>query len=113
MTYKIHGPAIEKWANTPADLFTYTPPPGPRDGVTFEKAKDGKRLNRQAQLVWNFMSDGRYHSLAEISRATGAPEASASARLRDARKLRFGMHTVERRRRTEGTWEYKLIERAP
>ena len=93
------------------DLFTYAPPPGPRDGKTFVPKKDEKRLNRQAQLVWNFMSDGRYHTLAEISRATGVPEASASARLRDLRKIRFGMNTVERRRRTESQYEYRLVPR--
>ena len=92
------------------DLFSL--PPGPRDGKTFVAAKDEKRLNRQAQLVWDFMmSDGQWHTLAEISRATGAPEASASARLRDCRKIRFGMNTVERRRRSEGTHEYRLIPR--
>ena len=93
------------------DLFTYRPPPGPRDGTTFIPKKDEKRLNRQAQLVWNFMSDGRYHTLAEISRATGAPEASASARLRDYKKMKFGSHTVLRRRRSEGTHEYRLVPR--
>lgn len=93
------------------DLFTYQPPPGPRDGQTFIPKKDEKRLNRQAQAVWNFMSDGRYHTLAEISRATGAPEASCSARLRDFRKVKFDYHQVVRRRRSEGTHEYKLVPR--
>lgn len=93
------------------DLFTYSPPPGPRDGTTFVPKKDEKRLNRQAQAVWDFMSDGQYHTLAEISRATGAPEASASARTRDFKKQKFGGHQVLRRRRSEGTHEYKLVPR--
>ena len=93
------------------DPFAYRPPPGSRDGETVIPKKDEKRLNRQAQLVWNFMSDGQWHTLAEISRATGAPEASVSARLRDFRKVRFDYHQVLRRRRTDGTHEYWLILR--
>ena len=97
------------------DLFTYQPPPGLRDGLTFDKAKDEKRLNRQAQAVWDFMVGGGWYTLAEISRATGAPEASASARTRDFKKKKFGGHQVYRRRRGEaqrGVWEYKLVPRA-
>ena len=84
---------------------------GPRDGKAFEPAKDEIRLNSQARAVWNLMRDGIWRSLSEISRATGAPEASASARIRDLKKMRFGGHTVLRRRRTEGTFEYRLIPR--
>jgi hypothetical protein len=40
---------------------------------------------------------------------TGFPEASISARLRDFRKEQFGKHVVERRRRSQGQWEYRLI----
>ena len=93
------------------DLFTYSPPPGPRDGSTFIPKTDEKRLNRQAQAVWSFMSDERWHTLSEISCATGAPEASASARLRDYKKQKFGGHQVLRRRRSEGTYEYRVVPR--
>jgi hypothetical protein len=57
------------------------------------------------------MGDGEWRTLAELSRATGIPEASASADLRHLRKSRFGGHTVNKRRRQpEGaTWEYQLI----
>lgn len=84
----------------------YWPPDGDRDGRTFQP-QDRSRLNRQAQAVWDAMQDHRWHTLAEISQATGAPEASVSARLRDFRKPRFGGHTVLHRR--VGTvWEYRI-----
>lgn len=74
-------------------------------GSTFSAALDGKRLAKQAEAVREFMADGQWRSLAEISAATGAPEASASARLRDFRRAG---ETVERRRRSAGTWEYRV-----
>lgn len=67
---------------------------------------DGERLGRQLVAVRDCMADGQWRTLREISQATGAPEASASARLRE---LRHDGHTVERRRRGDpraGIWEY-------
>ena len=69
---------------------------GPRDGATFNSDTDTIRLNQQCTDVWAYMRDGRWHTLRAISQATGHPEASVSARLRDYRKQRFGSHTVER-----------------
>ena len=73
------------------------PPPGPRGGETFVPEEDTERLNKQQQRVWDHMIRGGWHTLREISRATGDPEASISARLRDFRKEQFGRHEVERR----------------
>ena len=85
---------------------------GPRDGETFEATKDEKRLNHQAEIVWNLMRDGEWRTLQEISARTKAPEASVSARLRDLRKEDFGGHTVARRRcAAGGTYEYRLLVR--
>lgn len=83
---------------------------GPRDGATYVPEHDFTRLNRQARLVAEYMVQHGYCSLREISLATGQPEASISARLRDLRKERFGGHMVERRRRASarGTWEYRF-----
>lgn len=77
-------------------------------GVTFDPAIDADRLNHQQRLVYDLMADGVWRGLAEIHAATGAPEASASARLRDLR--RAGL-TVERRRRDPraGLWEYRVL----
>lgn len=81
------------------------------DGKTFEQKKDGKRLAAQYNNVFALMSDGKWRTLNEISEVVRAPEASISARLRDARKNRNGAHNVERRRvvESQGLWEYRLI----
>jgi hypothetical protein len=83
---------------------------GPRGGVTFNAMLDTQRLNKQAQDVFDVMADGKWHSLSEISKITGHPEASVSARLRDFRKQRFGGHRVERARIFSGWWLYQLIK---
>ena len=82
------------------------------DGATYERAFDEERLNAQARRVWWVVSDARWHTLSEISAATGDPEASVSARLRDLRKPEWGGLTVERRRRgdlTRGLFEYRVL----
>jgi len=78
------------------------------DGATFDQSRDGPRLNRQAQLVFNVVRDGRWRTLHAIAEQTGQPEASVSARLRDLRKPRFGSHSVDRRYIAQGVWEYRL-----
>lgn len=44
---------------------------------------------------------GQYFTLSELQSIAGV-----SARIRDLRKVRNGGHMVQRRRRSEGTWEY-------
>lgn len=78
------------------------------DGATYDPAKDKARLNRQLQIVFDCMKDGKFRTLREIATLTKEPEASISARLRDLRKARFGGHEVLRQRRTEGLFEYSL-----
>jgi hypothetical protein len=80
-------------------------------GPAYVQALDETRLHDQMGRVKDYMLDGTWHTLAEIAQATGAPEASASAQLRHCRKPRFGGWIVEKRRRSVGTWEYRL--RAP
>lgn len=79
------------------------------DGPDLEK-EDHVRLAGQILAIFSVMQDRTWRTLAEIARVTGAPEASASAQLRHLRKARFGGHTVERRRRGAGLYEYRLIE---
>jgi hypothetical protein len=72
---------------------------------------DSPRLAGQLAKVYELMKDGQYRTLAQIASAAGCLETSASARLRDLRKARFGNHAVESRR-VEGTtalYEYRLI----
>jgi hypothetical protein len=81
---------------------------GDRDGSTYNPDLDRRPLNEQAQRVWNAMSDGEWHTLAEIAEATGDPEASVSARFRDFRKVKFGSHAVPKQR-IGRQWMYRLI----
>ncbi len=79
------------------------------DGETFDEAIDGKRLGVQLTAVRQHMLHASHWlSLKQIALATGFPEASISARLRDLRKNKFGALDVEKRRRQPegGTWEY-------
>lgn len=81
------------------------------DGATFDPTLDRARLNRQAQVVFDLVKDHQWRTLREIAAATGEPEASISARLRDLRKVRFGGWIVDRRRRGDpscGIFEYRL-----
>jgi hypothetical protein len=80
-------------------------------GGTFDDKRDGDRLRAQLNRVYKFMHDGVWRTLEMISRETGDPEASVSARLRDFRKSKFGGHTVERQYISNGLWRYRLLVR--
>jgi hypothetical protein len=80
-----------------------------RDGPTYVHERDGVRLAAQHQRVLDVMKDGRPHTLAEISKLTGDPEASVSARCRDLRKARFGSHTIVREYVKDGLHTYRLV----
>lgn len=92
-------------------LLDWTPPQilGDRAGETFDRTRDGKRLNAQAADVFCLMRDGQWRTLAEISAATGDPEASVSARLRDLRRPLLGGCTVERQHVSKGLWRYRVL----
>lgn len=92
------------------DLLSYVPPVilGDRDGATFDRARDGERLNGQAALVFSYMKHGQWRTLADIAAATGAPEASVSARLRDLKKEHLGGYKIEKRYIANGLWQYRL-----
>lgn len=81
-------------------------------GATYDEAHDGKRLQKQIYKIFDLMRDGVWRTYSEIAKATGAPEASISANLRNLRKESFGSHTVNRRPRGDrsgGLNEYQLI----
>ena len=65
------------------------------DGDTYEAEYDFDRLTTQLARTFNVIADGQWRTLGEIAELTGAPEASASARLRDLRKQKFGGYTVD------------------
>jgi hypothetical protein len=81
----------------------------PRDGATYDHQRDARRLACQHNRVLAFMRDSKWHALSEIAEATGDPEASISARIRDLRKPRFGSYVVERRYVERGLFEYRLL----
>lgn len=77
--------------------------------------EDRERINHQREKVFELMQDGKARTLEQIAKAIGAPATSIpaiSARLRDARKPRFGRHTVEKNQIRPGLFEYRLIVRA-
>lgn len=81
------------------------------DGADYDHQHDAARLTGQIRAVYDFIRDGKWHSLGEIAESTREPEASVSAQLRNLRKTRFGGHTILRRRRGEprhGLFEYRL-----
>lgn len=79
------------------------------DGTTYDHARDGERLTAQLTEVRELMADGQWRTLGEIAAHCQAPEASVSARLRDLRKRRHGLRTVERKYVGDGLWAYRLV----
>ena len=82
------------------------------DGAEYDPKSDDTRLTGQIKRVWECMKDSRWRTLREIEDITGDPQASISAQLRHLRKLRFGLHTINKRPRGErenGLFEYQLI----
>ena len=82
-------------------------------GETYDRDLDRPRLLTQLQRVKDYMADGPYHSLRAISEATGAPEASVSARLRDMRrpvdKKGLGLR-IDDQRMLGGLWLYRWVQ---
>lgn len=74
-----------------------------------EGANKDARLTTQLARIYDLMSDGVWRSLPEIADAVRCTETSASARLRDLRKSRFGGHIVERDMPEPGFYLYRLI----
>jgi hypothetical protein len=107
--------------NDQLDLLSYRPPlPNIHfHGATISIPFDLERLNAQMQRVHGLMVDGKWRSLREISDATGDPEASVSARLRDYRSNEYlaqfftmiseRVPGFERR----GYWRYRVQMRGP
>jgi hypothetical protein len=76
-------------------------------GTTFEPKRDGARLNAQMARVLNLCTDGQWRTLKEISAATGDPEASVSARLRDLDNWKGWKK--ERKHLGNGLHTYRLV----
>lgn len=80
------------------------------DGALVTK-EDDVRLTKQQDSIYQYMKDGKWYSLQQIEQATGHPQASISAQLRNLRKPKFGGHQVITRHITgtgRGNYEYQL-----
>lgn len=112
-------------------FFDLMPPARDRGGKSYERQFDYARLNGQQRSVWHVVKDGRRRSLSEFAVAVGlvdrlfvcgpSPagrgrflidrlrdrgEASASARLRDFRKM--GLR-IDRKRIKGGPFIYRVV----
>jgi len=93
-------------------LLDWQPPQPPQFfGSTYNEARDGARLSKQLKAVHDVMCDGKRRSLRQLADDAQCPEASASARFRDLRRLGFPVRDENLGR---GTWIYWLeIEKGP
>lgn len=78
-------------------------------GPAYDPRLDKARLQRQHERIRDLMRDGAWRTLGEIAALTRDPESSISAQLRHLRKPRYGSWRVEKQRRSQGTWEYRLL----
>ncbi len=97
----------------PQEPVTVPTPVAHFDGETYHPERDHDRLAGQLGRVAEVMSGGEWMTLAQLSEATGDPEASISARLRDLRKGHFGGYEVEARNEGGGVWRYRIVTGQP
>ena len=81
------------------------------DGATYVAERDGERLGRQVRRIRELMLDGGWWTLSLLAEHAECSEASASARIRDLRKVRFGGYTIDRRYVRRGLYEYQLVKK--
>jgi hypothetical protein len=81
------------------------------DGPEYSPKHDRARLTLQLEKIRVLMLDGQWRTIREVSRLTGAPEASASAQLRNLRKEPHAYEVQRRARgdRSDGLFEYRLV----
>lgn len=79
------------------------------DGRTYSPDDDHDRLLRQLQRVRAVLADGKWHTLDAVAARAYCPQQSASARMRDLRKAKFGAHTIEKRCIGRGMWLYRMV----
>lgn len=80
------------------------------NGSDYDPAVDYSRLNRQFDRVRAVMSDGLWHTTAEVAKLTGDPAESVSRQMRYLRDEPNQM--LDKRIRGErlmGMWEYRIL----
>lgn len=82
-------------------------------GATYSAELDHARLSTALGRVYEYMKSGVWRTLREISQNTNTTESSASARLRDFRKVPFqriyNVDQVESKRISGGLWVYRIV----
>ena len=78
-------------------------------GAGIYGAADVKRVKGGLKKIYMHVRDGERHTLADISAATGVPEASVSAGLRSLRRDKYGAHTIVRYHVGNGLHTYRFI----
>ncbi len=95
----------------------------PRDGATFNQARDGKRLETQQARVLAVLRCGEWLTVSEVQARIALmfdghrdPETSIGSRIRDLRKAKFGLFRIDAQTRGNpkaGLWEFRLVAPAP
>lgn len=85
--------------------------PVPNDMIQMS-FEDVPRLRRQVDRVLAALQDGRWWTIPQLAGAARSSHCSASARIRDLRKIEYGGHTIETRRvkNRPGVVEYHLLK---
>jgi len=83
------------------------------DGDDYDDLRDRARLRGQIRRVFDCVKDGQWRTVQEVAIATGDPETSVSAQLRNLRKARFGAHNIEKRHVSDGLYVYRLNKTTP
>lgn len=68
--------------------------------------KKRERLVEKCRLL---MADGDWWTIPTMAAALPCSQTGASARIRDLRKVRFGSHTVVKKRIGGGLYAYRMI----
>lgn len=91
-------------------LFDYAQRAHSREfgGATYNEQRDGSRLKAQLERVRSYLLSHVWVTLREVAEATGDPESSVSARIRDLRKTQFGAYTIDREYVSRGLWRYRI-----
>lgn len=71
-------------------------------------AFDPDGLKPQTRKVFDALSDGHWHTLRQLSDASGAPEASVSARMRDLRGEEYALPLEAEKMPGSNLWRYRL-----
>ena len=81
------------------------------DGEDFVAARDEARLSTQHQRVRHAALnwDGGWFTMPEMAAKTGDPAGSVERQVRYLRAARFGGYDVEKRHRSGGTFEYRVM----